>query len=406
MTTTDQPNDGARWQGYSHKELYLMLHDGPGAAASAEPSRRWAEIAATLTEVGQDLKKAIEATNVAWSGPAAGVAYERLATTVVWAEDAGEHAGAMRTSVEDQAEHIAKARADMPKPEDVPAAQPDAAVAPAVQVVQTQTDAEAAEKAAASAELKAVEVMAAYEENTRLTTAAIATFEPVSDLVESTHLHKNKGGGLLGIVPTVVSGLLGVGKHEDKHHDNGRGERRDNWHSPNTSNSSARWEEARRPVPTAPLPGKIMGAAPEPLFAAAPGGNDDKKERQAGRGNPNSQAPAPGPKSGGANMSLPNAELQQQAAAASQAAGTPPPPGAPLAPATGGVPASQDKMALRRFGMEAIGSSQWFGDTEEPVVGESPKRRFDLRATADTENVTILDDESHLPPTVIGDGSR
>ena len=56
--------------------------------------------------------------------------------------------------------------------------------------------------------------------------------------------------------------------------------------------------------------------------------------------------------------------------------------------------------------MEAIGSSQWFGDTEDPVVGESPKRRFDLRASVDTENETILDDESNLPPTVIGDGSR
>ncbi|WP_460405834.1 hypothetical protein, partial [Actinophytocola sediminis] len=90
-----------------------------------------------------------------------------------------------------------------------------------------------------------------------------------------------------------------------------------------------------------------------------------------------------------------------QAAAAAQHAG------APLAPAAGaptGV-GQQDRMAMRRFGMEAIGSNQWFGDTDEPVVGESPRRRRDFREPVEvTEAVSVLDEEHRLPPNVIGDG--
>jgi len=419
MTTTDQPATGARWRGYSHKDLYLMLHDGPGAAASAEPSRRWAEIAAALSEIGQDLGKALNQTGDGWSGRAAGAAYERLSTTASWAADTGESAAAMRTSVEDQGDHIAKARADMPKPEEVPAVAPDPAVAPAAQVVQAQTDAEPAEATASSAEERAVEVMAAYEENTNITTAAMATFSEPRELLGRHDIHHNRGGGLLGIIPTVASGLLGIGSHrdEDRHRDR-RGDHRP-LNSPSTSESSARWESGGRQGAPPPGPGRMTGISPEPLLA--PGQISGRAQERAGRsssgggsgsgsggsGGGGGNNPAAGPRSGGVGM--PPADLQQaQAAAASQAAATAHPgAGAPIAPAGGPVGGTQDKMAMRRFGMEAIGSSQWFGDTDEPVVGQSPKRRFDLRDAADSgEQQPILDDEHHVPPNVIGEGGR
>ncbi|GAA4291187.1 hypothetical protein GCM10023148_55080 [Actinokineospora soli] len=47
--------DTTRWRGFSHEELYRMLHDGPGAPSSATPSRRWAELAAALDDVGHQL---------------------------------------------------------------------------------------------------------------------------------------------------------------------------------------------------------------------------------------------------------------------------------------------------------------------------------------------------------------
>jgi len=180
---TQQPDaqapagEGARWRGHTHKELYLLLHEGPGAAASAEPSRRWAEISSSLSEIGQDLQKALEQSGAGWAGKAAGRAYDRLSITATWATETSTSAAAMRTAVENQAEHIAKARADMPPPEDVPPAQPDPAVAAAVQIAQTQTDLEAPEATASSAEERAFEVMATYELNTNTNTEALATFE-------------------------------------------------------------------------------------------------------------------------------------------------------------------------------------------------------------------------------------
>jgi hypothetical protein len=431
---TGDPAEGARWRGFTHKELYQMLHDGPGAAASAAPSRRWAEISSTLTEIGQDLGKALDLTGAGWKGRAAGAAYDRLSTTISWANNAGVSAGLMRTAVEDQGDHIAKARADMPTPEGATPVAPDPALAPAMQVVQAQVDAEPAEAAASSAEERAVEVMAAYETNTNTTTAELASFDVPEKLLPSSGLHQGHGGGLLGILPTSPSGLLGGHHHgppawQNDHHNDWRGPRND-WQSPGTSGSSAPWEE-RRPVSSSgPVaPGRTMGVAAEPLMAprwsagaqeraannrnsggSGSGGSGGNGSGGGGNGGSGGGQPGAPQKTGATNMPMTPQELQQaQAAAASQAAtGAHPGAGGPMAPTAGGMGGGgQDKMAMRRFGMDAIGSSQWFGDNDEPAVGESPKRRFDLRQNdEETEPASILDDEHQLPPTVIGEGGR
>src|SRR5262245_24203742 len=223
MTNPTPPAEGTRWRGFSHEALYKMLNDGPGATASAEPSRRWAEVSATLTEISQDLKKAMDLTGAGWTGAAAGAAYERLSTTVEWASATATSAATMRTSVEDQATHIAKARAAMPKPEGVPATAPDPTVAPAVTVLQTQTDAEPAELAASSAEETAVAVMTTYERDTNTTTAALSTFTAPEPLLPNTGMHQGHGGGLLGLGQTIVSGLVGGGPGGDHHDQRGLG---------------------------------------------------------------------------------------------------------------------------------------------------------------------------------------
>ena len=411
MTDTPAPADGTRWRGFAHKDLYLMLHDGPGAGASAEPSRRWGEVAATLTEIGQDLQKALDLTGSGWAGRAAGAAYNRLSTTVKWANATGAGAATMRTSIEDQGDHIAKARADMPRPEDVPAAQPDPTAAPAVQIIQAQTDAEPAETAAASAEERAVEVMTTYETNTNATTGALPAFEAPEKLLPDANMHQGQGRGLLGIATTVVSGLTGGGQ---QHHDDRRAETHGNQRGGGqTSGAAAMWDEPTgRRMPNAPAPGKIMGVATDPFFAPGGGGyrGQDRASSRGGTGGSGGGGgggtPGPGAKSGTGGMAPHEMQQAQQAAAASQAAASAHPAGAPMAPGTGPV-GSQDKMGARRFGMDAIGSSQWFGDTEEPVPGESQKRRFDLRESAEAnESATILDQENQLPPNVIGEGGR
>jgi hypothetical protein len=405
--------DGTRWRGFSHKDLYKMLHDGPGATASAEPSRRWAEVASTLTEIGQDLRTALDLTGTGWTGPAAGTAYGRLATTVAWATAAGTSAAGMRTSVEDQAGHIAKARAEMPQPAEVPATAPDPTVAPAVQVLQAQTDAEAAEAAASSAEERAVEVMTAYETSTNATTGALAKFTRPEQLVASTGLHQGHGGGLLGFGLTVVSGLLGGGRRDDDRRPDNRGGGRGG--GGGTHGASAPWDEPRR-RPAMPAPGRMSATTSEPFLTGGPGGVPARQQEDTPRrgkvmganpsgGGSGSGGGMPGKSAG---LGMPGGEMQhaQQAAAASQAAAGSH-AGAPIAPAAGAPVGPQEKVAMRRFGMDAIGSSQWFGDTEEPVPGQAPRRRFDLRESEEvTESVSILDEEHKLPPNVIGEGGR
>lgn len=421
MTEPTPPDEGTRWRGFAHRELYVMLHDGPGPAASAEPSRRWGEIASTLTEIGQDLQKALDLTGSGWTGRAAGAAYSRLSTTVAWASATGTNAAAMRTAVEDQAGHIAKARAAMPKPEDVPAVQPDPTVAPAVQVVQAQTDAEPAEAAASSAEERAVEVMTAYETSTSGTTGGLATFNKPERLMPSTGMTQGEGGGLLGLGLTTVSGL--AGRRQDDRRNDGRGGGRGGYGGGGTHGAGAPWDEPRqRPGASIPGPGRMSGVSTDPFFAAGGPGNGGGRAQDTprrgnvvgaspsgGSGGGSGSVPGAGPKAGLGGMPTPELQqAQQAAAAANQAAAAQHGAGAPIAPGAGGVAGGQEKMAMRRFGMEAIGSSQWFGDAEEPVPGQSPKRRFDLRKSSDedAEQESILDEENQLPPGVIGEGGR
>lgn len=444
------PADGVRWRGHTHKELYLLLHDGPGAAASAEPSRRWQAIATTMNEVGQDLQKALEQSAANWSGKAAGAAYDKLSTTAAWAGETGAEAAAMRASVENQAEHIARARADMPVPEDVPPVQPDPTLAPAVQIAKAQTDLENAEATASSAEERAFEVMAAYELNTNTTTGGLSTFTAPPQLDHHEEVHEGQEVGTQH-THSSSAGLLGLGGHGGGHgHHHGGG----NW--PGTSGQSSSWTEPdRRPV--VPSQGGFSGVL-DPLLL----GGSDRSGSRSSRGNggfhlgfggssgtgggaggeygggsggyggspgsaggsggsgSGSGGPAAGPSSvsNGSSSSasapkappavggMPSTDLGAAAAGHAAAVHSASAAATPMAPTAGvGATGGQDRVALRRFGMDAIGSNQWFGDADEAVVGERPRRRRDFKENEQvTESVSILGEEHKLPPTVIGDG--
>jgi hypothetical protein len=424
--------DGARWRGHTHKELYLMLHDGPGAGASAEPSRRWEAISTALNEIGQDLSKALEQSGASWTGKAAGRAYDRLSVTAAWAADTGAEAAGMRASVETQAEHIARARADMPPPEDVPSSKPDPTLAPAVQVAQAQTDLEGAEAAASSAEQKAFEVMAAYQLNTNTTTDGLATFDSPPEVVHHDEVHQGEANVGSQHTNAASAGLLDVGRGGS-----GGGPGNGIGHGPGGSSGGS--------AGRGPFSGVFSGVLN--LF----GSNDKSHKRSAGRslagGSSSGVGLGPGSGSGavsgggGAGGSGGGAEARPAPIGTSSPAAGPSTGAAPkVGPSVGGVPATdfhaaaagqaagqaaavhqssagtmapaagtpggggQDKMALRRFGAEAIGSNQWFGD-DEAVVGDSPRRRRDFKENKHvTESVDILGQEHKLPPTVIGDG--
>ena len=48
-----------RWQGYSHQELYTMLHAGPGPAAAGATADRWSTMAGALSDIQQDISAGV-----------------------------------------------------------------------------------------------------------------------------------------------------------------------------------------------------------------------------------------------------------------------------------------------------------------------------------------------------------
>ncbi|GGS25152.1 PPE domain-containing protein [Actinokineospora fastidiosa] len=395
--------DPARWRGFTHEELYRMLHDGPGPSASAGPSRRWAELTSALDEVGHQLESALGAAGTAWTGRAAGAAHDRLAPLAGWAKTTSEGAAAMRTAVETQGSLIAKARADMPVPSETPAMAPDPSVPPAVQVVGVQDDAEPAETAKAAGEQRAVEVMAAYETATKENLAPLTPFVGPGPLLRDGKVHRGQGHGVrTGTTASLAvgggpDGGRGGGDHQQHHRPSGP--HRD-FSAPFTHSSGAASAAPPRPLPpvAAPLAASAPAQQPTPLVAApistgARPEEDRPRERRApavaaaiGAAPPEPHAPA------SSSSSVPPAPLS-------------PNPGAAGAPVGGaGAPVgSADKVAVRRFGPEVIGSSQWFADGEVAPARAVSGRRRDLGSTDTvTENVSVDGEDHQLPPPVIG----
>jgi hypothetical protein len=402
-----------------------MLHDGPGASASAEPSRRWEAISTALTEIGQDLSKALEQSGASWTGKAAGAAYDKLSVTAAWAADTSAEAAGMRTSVESQADHIARARADMPPPEDVPSSQPDPTLAPAAQIAKAQTDLESAEAAASSAEERAFEVMAAYELNTNNTTGGLATFGTPPEVVHNDKVHQ--GGANIGGQHThsASAGLLDIGGSGrggsgsggpglgNSPGSGGRGPFSGvisgvlNLFGSNSDRSHRR--SVGRSLAGGSSSGVGTGSGSGSPGAGGSGGGGDARPAPLGTSSP-AAGPSPGaaPKVGPSLGGMPASDFHAAAAgqaAAGQAAAVHQSSAGPMAPTTGaGAGGGQDRAVLRRFGADAIGSNHWFGD-DEAVVGDSPRRRRDFKEPEQvTESVDILGEEHKLPPNVIGDG--
>ncbi|WP_424189502.1 PPE domain-containing protein [Actinokineospora sp. G85] len=438
-----------RWRGFTHKELYQMLHEGPGAQASADPSRRWAALNAALTEIGQDLAARLGATSEQWTGPAAGVAHDRLAPLAAWATESAAEAQGMRLVVENQADHIAKARAEMPAPEDAPSQQPDPLVAPAATVAAVQNDAEPIEAAVSAGEQKAFEVMAAYELNTSTNLATVAGFtaSPVVMRVEADG--SRRGEGVRGSThANSFTGHLQVGgphdhqQHRPQHHG---GWQSGGWHGGagdsagggsgvgghRTGSSGASHTPRHAPTQARPLsPGVMAGTTPTDTTFGTPSGgvrhnpSQSRREREGNRAGSGNQ-PLTG---GGADGAVRKPLLGTSAGIGSfDADGFGPGPAtangaqAGMGPAgtpMGGMGAgggADSKLAPRRFGPEAIGGSQWFGDGGDSVANNGGPgssgggrqvggRRRDLAQTEQpfSESVDIDGEDHRLPPGVIG----
>lgn len=173
---------GNRWQGYSHQELYDMLHSGPGAAASGGVADQWSELAGVLTDIQQELNAGVRGSGASWVGTAGDAARGALGPLGEWAQQASTAADVMRISTELQGDLLGKARAAMPAP--VPVPQQPGQIG---QVLAAQVDYEVTEMASQAAAQQAYQVMAQYEAATDDNTSTLGDFgEPPTLVVDTT----------------------------------------------------------------------------------------------------------------------------------------------------------------------------------------------------------------------------
>ncbi|HEX5496506.1 MAG TPA: PPE domain-containing protein, partial [Mycobacteriales bacterium] len=173
---------GNRWQGYSHQELYDMLHSGPGSGAAGAIADRWSGMAGALSDIQQEINAGVTKSGAAWIGTAGDAARNSLGPLGEWAQQAATAADVMRISTELQGDLLAKARADMPAPVAVP--QQPGQIG---QLVTAQVDYEVAEMSSQLAAQQAAQVMAQYEAATNDNTSTLGDFgEPPALIVDTT----------------------------------------------------------------------------------------------------------------------------------------------------------------------------------------------------------------------------
>jgi hypothetical protein len=178
----DGGSGGNRWQGYSHQELYDMLHSGPGAAASGGVADQWSELAGALTDIQQELNAGVRDSGATWTGSAGDAARGALGPLGEWAQQASTAADVMRISTELQGDLLSKARAAMPAP--IPVPQQPGQIG---QLLAAQIDYEVTEMASQGAEQAAHQVMAQYEAATDDNTSTLGDFgEPPTLVVDTT----------------------------------------------------------------------------------------------------------------------------------------------------------------------------------------------------------------------------
>jgi hypothetical protein len=170
-----------RWQGYSHQELYDMLHSGPGSTAAGAAADRWSRMAGALADIQQDISTGVNGSGATWVGAAADSARGALGPLGDWAQQASAAADMMRISTELQGDLIGKARAEMPVP--VPAPPP---TSPISQLITGQVDHEVIELAHEAAAQQAYQVMAQYEAGTTDNTSTLGDFGEPPELVVDT----------------------------------------------------------------------------------------------------------------------------------------------------------------------------------------------------------------------------
>ncbi|MGH3625417.1 MAG: PPE domain-containing protein, partial [Sciscionella sp.] len=184
-----------RWRGQEHHTLYNWINTGPGATASTPQLDYWGGLKQSLADISNKLNSTLNDLGANWEGTAGGSATAGLTPLRQWAEEAQSSADVMASSAQDQADHIATARAAMPEPQQVPTGAPaawqshEAADAarhgdhgPANAIAKQAADHEQQETIAADAHERAVQVMSNYQANSENNAATLGAFGSPPDI--------------------------------------------------------------------------------------------------------------------------------------------------------------------------------------------------------------------------------
>lgn len=372
-----------RWRGFSHAELYAQLHAGPGAAAAAVPAQRWTDLASIFTTITQDLTKVVNDSETDWQGESAMLAFTQLSAVAAWADRVGENATGMRLSVEQQADHVGRARAAMPEPGSDPAPQaPDPAAIPAAQVAALQSDREPVERATSEAARKAYEVMQAYQNDTTSTTGSLTSFD---EIVESKELraihHGSRRDTIAGLPVSSVPSTPGPGPAT----------------STSTSDGITPGQHLARGSQDVDLRAEKVSTSSAEFVGMVAADEPDVRVRQV----ITVETPTPNGAGAAATAMLPSARGQSTRRTSNQSGAVRPvlaeaAPVAPVTPANATPGGTTDRPLVRRLGEPLVLSNV----DGEAAVSSRRRREEREEPVKVTERVEGVDAE--VPPSVIG----
>ncbi|SDK56789.1 PPE family protein [Actinopolyspora mzabensis] len=194
-----------RWQGYTHAELFELLHQGPGPSASGASAHRWRELETAFREIDDGMAATLKAVAADWEGEASDSVRRGLLPLREWADEVTLAATRMRQCSEHQAELVARARAEMPPPVRVTAEEPNAFTSTLVHLFGGQTDYELREQQQHAAEQRAFDVMRRYQAASEANTTSLASFETPPQVVVDAPSGSSPGGGGAGRGDITIS---------------------------------------------------------------------------------------------------------------------------------------------------------------------------------------------------------
>jgi hypothetical protein len=215
-----------RWEGYSHEEIYGLVHTGPGRNVSTPAEAVWADTASLILRVDQRIAEAMAQSGSGWEGSAADATRNAMSPLGQWALDAANDAGITARAVTGQGEQARDLRNAMPEPN---AAQRQAAFHDALTdptYIFRVGDMHALDQEAANRAARAVDLMNTYTSNsyenrrnmdywTLPPQVTVETTSPASVAAASSvpAVAAPPGGGVVGPVggPAATPGGSGAG---------------------------------------------------------------------------------------------------------------------------------------------------------------------------------------------------